>query len=198
MATSYPSPPQQQMFVYMDCDGYCVPSEQEQQQLQLQQAYLSHPPVPETEVLMWPQSSPAPLLLSPSPCRGSWYSWQAPYEMPTPPQSYPEADNYCDAKQMMINTSDEEEALAEEYQHPQSKYPSRPHECEFCSRSFSRRHDLDRHRRTHTGVKPYVCPCCLKAFPRSDARGRHFRSEPACRNGPQVLAFIKKSVRSTI
>ncbi|KAI7883860.1 hypothetical protein K492DRAFT_112689, partial [Lichtheimia hyalospora FSU 10163] len=51
----------------------------------------------------------------------------------------------------------------------------RVHPCPFCSRTFARRHDLERHTRVHTGIKPYVCPCCLKGFPRSDARGRHFR-----------------------
>ncbi|KAI9269138.1 hypothetical protein BDA99DRAFT_407967, partial [Phascolomyces articulosus] len=52
----------------------------------------------------------------------------------------------------------------------------RPHQCGVCTRTFARRHDLERHTRVHTGIKPYVCPCCLKAFPRSDARGRHFRN----------------------
>ena len=74
----------------------------------------------------------------------------------------------------------------------------RPHQCAVCTRTFARRHDLERHTRVHTGIKPYVCPCCLKAFPRSDARGRHFRNEPKCRTGPEVLAFIKKRIRDTI
>ncbi|KAI9317082.1 hypothetical protein BX666DRAFT_1942028 [Dichotomocladium elegans] len=79
-----------------------------------------------------------------------------------------------------------------------ASHGSRPHECGYCTRTFSRRHDLERHTRIHTGVKPYVCPCCLKAFPRSDARGRHFRNESSCRAGPQVLAWMKKNTRSNI
>ncbi|KAI8638513.1 hypothetical protein BD408DRAFT_314857, partial [Parasitella parasitica] len=51
----------------------------------------------------------------------------------------------------------------------------RPHKCLYCTRAFSRRHDLERHVRVHTGIKPYHCPCCQKAFARSDARGRHFQ-----------------------
>ena len=75
---------------------------------------------------------------------------------------------------------------------------SRAHPCPFCTRTFARRHDLERHTRVHTGIKPYVCPCCLKGFPRSDARGRHFRNETACRFGPQVLAWMKRNMRNTL
>ncbi|KAI8967236.1 hypothetical protein BDF20DRAFT_791852, partial [Mycotypha africana] len=49
--------------------------------------------------------------------------------------------------------------------------------CNFCSRTFSRKYDVIRHKRIHTGAKPYVCPCCSKRFARSDARMRHFRTE---------------------
>lgn len=59
--------------------------------------------------------------------------------------------------------------------------------CNYCKRSFSRRYDVTRHERTHTGVKPYVCPCCLKGFSRSDARVRHYRTEIACRDGAERL-----------
>lgn len=75
---------------------------------------------------------------------------------------------------------------------------NRAHPCPFCSRTFARRHDLERHTRVHTGIKPYVCPCCLKGFPRSDARGRHFRNETACHLGPQVLAWMKRNMRNTL
>lgn len=79
-----------------------------------------------------------------------------------------------------------------------SSIGARSHECGYCSRTFARRHDLERHTRVHTGIKPYVCPCCLRAFIRSDARGRHFRSEKACREGPEILAFIKRNIRNTL
>ncbi|KAI9475487.1 MAG: hypothetical protein EXX96DRAFT_469853, partial [Benjaminiella poitrasii] len=49
----------------------------------------------------------------------------------------------------------------------------RPFSCSFCHRSFTRKHDLQRHVRVHTGDKPYCCPCCLKAFSRTDALKRH-------------------------
>lgn len=52
--------------------------------------------------------------------------------------------------------------------------------CDFCSASFSRRHDLERHRRGHSGEAPYVCEGCGAAFTRSDGRGRHWKLQPQC------------------
>ena len=36
----------------------------------------------------------------------------------------------------------------------------RPFGCDFCSKTFSQKGNLDEHRRTHTGEKPYVCDIC--------------------------------------
>ncbi|OAD71573.1 C2H2-type zinc finger transcription factor [Phycomyces blakesleeanus NRRL 1555(-)] len=66
------------------------------------------------------------------------------------------------------------------------------HQCLFCSKTFTRKYDLSRHVRTHTGDKPYECPHCRKAFFRTDGRTRHFQIEVSCRNSPEVFALRRE------
>lgn len=49
---------------------------------------------------------------------------------------------------------------------PQSE---RPFKCDQCVQSFSRNHDLKRHKRIHLAVKPFPCTFCSKSFSRKDA-----------------------------
>lgn len=53
---------------------------------------------------------------------------------------------------------------------PQSE---RPFKCDQCIQSFSRNHDLKRHKRIHLAVKPFPCSFCSKSFSRKDALKRH-------------------------
>ncbi|KAH8828248.1 hypothetical protein DL96DRAFT_1160797 [Flagelloscypha sp. PMI_526] len=53
-------------------------------------------------------------------------------------------------------------------------YTDRPFQCDLCSLSFNRGHDLKRHRETHRGDKPFSCNGgCGKTFTRKDALKRH-------------------------
>jgi uncharacterized Zn-finger protein len=81
--------------------------------------------------------------------------------------------------------------LAAEKQQKLRKKPALPKlfGCPLCTRSFARKHDLQRHVRVHTGDKPYACLNCKKAFARTDALKRHLRMEDACRTSPIVQAM---------
>lgn len=65
--------------------------------------------------------------------------------------------------------------------------------CSTCNRQFSRKYDMIRHVRVHTGIKPYACPFCHKQFARSDARVRHFRIESSCKEGINMIQKRRSS-----
>ncbi|CEG79318.1 Putative Potential zinc finger protein [Rhizopus microsporus] len=72
---------------------------------------------------------------------------------------------------------------------------NRRYKCTRCPRAFTRKHDLERHIRVHTGDKPYHCPCCKKCFARSDALKRHIQVEIRCRTSEEVITFRQTSRR---
>ncbi|KAI8597214.1 hypothetical protein EDD21DRAFT_291838, partial [Dissophora ornata] len=53
--------------------------------------------------------------------------------------------------------------------------PPKSFPCHLCPRIFSRKHDLQRHIRVHTGSKPYLCLSCQRSFARTDALCRHYK-----------------------
>lgn len=52
---------------------------------------------------------------------------------------------------------------------------SRPHQCEFCKKSFQRKKTLDFHRRIHTNDRRYACKECGKAFVQVTSLKLHMR-----------------------
>ncbi|KAJ3593711.1 hypothetical protein NHX12_006045 [Muraenolepis orangiensis] len=52
--------------------------------------------------------------------------------------------------------------------------------CSLCERSFSQRGSLNRHVRSHLGVRPYLCPRCPMTFSRQYRVTEHMRVHERC------------------
>ncbi|XP_068597314.1 hypermethylated in cancer 2 protein-like [Brachionichthys hirsutus] len=55
-----------------------------------------------------------------------------------------------------------------------------PIQCSLCSRSFSQRGSLNRHMRSHLGVRPFPCPRCPMTFSRQYRVLEHMRVHQRC------------------
>jgi KRAB domain-containing zinc finger protein len=51
-----------------------------------------------------------------------------------------------------------------------------PHQCNYCHQSFSRKNNLERHIRTHTGEKPYQCKYCSITYTDQSDLKKHERT----------------------
>ncbi|XP_030582143.1 hypermethylated in cancer 2 protein-like [Archocentrus centrarchus] len=58
-----------------------------------------------------------------------------------------------------------------------------PFQCSLCDRSFSQRGSLNRHVRSHLGVRPFPCPRCPMTFSRQYRVTEHMRVHQRCAPG---------------
>ncbi|XP_044201839.1 uncharacterized protein LOC122978853 isoform X2 [Thunnus albacares] len=58
-----------------------------------------------------------------------------------------------------------------------------PFQCSLCDRSFSQRGSLNRHVRSHLGVRPFPCPRCPMTFSRQYRVTEHMRVHERCAPG---------------
>ncbi|XP_047099998.1 zinc finger and SCAN domain-containing protein 22-like isoform X1 [Schistocerca piceifrons] len=60
-------------------------------------------------------------------------------------------------------------------QQVRAKDVERPFECQLCQKRFVRKHHLQAHLRSHSGIKPFNCPLCGKALSSKQSVGIHLR-----------------------
>ncbi|XP_069045157.1 hypermethylated in cancer 2 protein-like [Lepisosteus oculatus] len=62
---------------------------------------------------------------------------------------------------------------------------AQPYQCSVCERIFSQRGSLNRHMRSHLGVRPYPCPQCPMTFSRQYRVMEHLRVHQRGQEGPE-------------
>lgn len=70
-----------------------------------------------------------------------------------------------------------------------------PFQCSLCDRSFSQRGSLNRHVRSHLGVRPFPCPCCPMTFSRQYRVTEHMRVHQRCALGNDFQKPSESSIK---
>jgi C2H2 type zinc finger protein len=78
---------------------------------------------------------------------------------------------------------------ASDLKHHQRKYglSDKNHKCPVCGRAFMYPKDRNRHQQTHSKAKPFVCQFCSKQYTRKDNLQRHIRDDHQDRTPPEPL-----------
>ncbi|XP_074468381.1 uncharacterized protein LOC141753551 [Sebastes fasciatus] len=69
-----------------------------------------------------------------------------------------------------------------------------PFQCSLCDRSFSQRGSLNRHVRSHLGVRPFPCPRCPMTFSRQYRVTEHMRVHQRCVLGSDFPRYPASSI----
>ncbi|XP_013880497.1 uncharacterized protein LOC106529574 [Austrofundulus limnaeus] len=72
-----------------------------------------------------------------------------------------------------------------------------PFQCSLCDRSFSQRGSLNRHVRSHLGVRPFPCPCCPMTFSRQYRVTEHMRVHQRCSLGNAFQKPVDSSSKAS-
>ncbi|KAI4880012.1 hypothetical protein NFI96_009105 [Prochilodus magdalenae] len=87
---------------------------------------------------------------------------------------------------MVLETIDITEISLSARLPPRERSSTHPFQCSMCERAFSQRGSLNRHMRSHLGVRPYSCPRCSMTFSRQYRVTEHMRvHQRSCEGPPQ-------------
>ena len=77
--------------------------------------------------------------------------------------------------------------MFEDEEVPEKEKKEKKFACSYCGQAFTRKYDMEKHTRKHTGDKPYQCGICAKKFVQVGSLAVHMRGKNTSCNGPEDL-----------